>query len=110
MSKMSEMHQAIEELRSAAAGINAVAGWLFQQFSDDGESEHSPAKFEAKPQLKLEDVRAALADISRAGHTAEIRALLKRHGATQLSAVDPAESADLLLEAQSIGNEVDADG
>ena len=36
MSKMAEMAQTIEELRSAAASINAAADWLYQQFSGDG--------------------------------------------------------------------------
>ena len=35
MSKMAEMAQTIEELRSAAASINAAADWLYQQFSGD---------------------------------------------------------------------------
>jgi hypothetical protein len=33
MSKMAEMAQTIEDLRSAAASINAAADWLYQQFS-----------------------------------------------------------------------------
>jgi hypothetical protein len=33
MSKMAEMAQTIEELRRAAASINAAADWLYQQFS-----------------------------------------------------------------------------
>lgn len=35
MSKMAEMAQTIEELRTAAASINAAADWLYQQFSGD---------------------------------------------------------------------------
>ena len=88
MSKMAEMHETIEELRSAAASINAVADWLYQQFSGDNNSTleptKAPVKKETKPQLKLEDVRAVLAKKSRAGHTAEIRALLKKYGAAKL--------------------------
>jgi len=74
MSKMAEMAHTIEELRTAAASINAAADWLYQQFSgDDTEAQPAkPAKKEPKPQLKLEDVRAVLAEKSRAGHTAEV--------------------------------------
>ena len=81
MSKMAEMAQTIEDLRTAAASINAAADWLYQQFSgDDDETQatEAPAKKESKPELKLEDVRAVLAEKSRAGHTAEVRALLKK--------------------------------
>ena len=73
MSKMAEMHETIEELRSAAASINAVADWLYQQFSGDDNSQPEPTKAqvnkETNPQLKLEDVRAGLGEKSRAGHT-----------------------------------------
>ena len=52
MSKMAEMAQTIEELRSAAASINTAADWLYQQFSgDDTEAQpaDAPAKTEQKP-------------------------------------------------------------
>ncbi len=108
MSKMAEMAQTIEELRSAAASINAAADWLYQQFSGDDDTKHqnskSAAKEEPKPQLKLEDVRAVLAEKSRAGHTAEVRALLKKHGADKLSDIDPAKYEALLQDAEVIGN------
>lgn len=107
MSKMAEMAQTIEELRSAAASINAAADWLYQQFSGD-DTEAQPAKAtakkEPKPQLKLEDVRAVLAEKSRAGHTAEVRALLKKYGAAKLSEIDPANYEALLQDAEVIGN------
>lgn len=101
MSKMAEMAQTIEELRTAAASINAAADWLYQQFSGDDEA---PAKEETKPDLKLEDVRAVLAEKSRAGHTAEVRALLKKYGAAKLSEIDPANYEALLQDAEVIGN------
>lgn len=108
MSKMEEMAQTIEELRSTAASINAAADWLYQQFSGDDDSKQqvskSAAKKEAKPQLKLEDVRAVLAEKSRAGHTAEVRVLLKKHGADKLSEIDPAKYEALIKDAEVIGN------
>lgn len=108
MSKMAEMAQTIEELRSAAASINAAADWLYQQFSGDNDSEaqptEAPAKKKPKPQLKLEDLRAVLAEKSRAGHTAEVRALLKKHGVDKLSEIDPAKYEALLQDAEVIGN------
>ena len=54
---------------------------------------------EEKP-LTLEEVRAVLAEKSRAGHTAEVKELLARHGADKLSEIDPAEYAVLLAEAE----------
>ena len=54
MSKMAEMAQTIEDLRTAAASINAAADWLYQQFSgDDNEAQatEAPTKKEPKPEL-----------------------------------------------------------
>ena len=50
--------------------------------------------------MKLEDVRAVLADKSRKGHTAEVKALLVKHGADKLSDVAPEEYASLLAEVE----------
>ena len=54
----------------------------------------------AEPQLTLEQVRAVLAEKSRNGHTAEIRTLLQKYGATKLSMVDPVHYKALLAEAE----------
>lgn len=107
MSKMAEMAQTIEELRTAAASINAAADWLYQQFSgDDDEAKvtEAPAKKKPKLELKLEDIRAVLAEKSRAGHTAEVRALLKKYGAAKLSEINPANYEALMKDAEVIGN------
>lgn len=108
MSKMAEIAQTIEELRTAAASINAAADWLYQQFSSDGDevqATEAPTKKEPKPEIKLEDVRVVLAEKSRAGHTAEIRALLKKHGAAKLSEIDSANYEALLQDAEVIGDD-----
>jgi hypothetical protein len=52
--------------------------------------------------VPLEKVRAVLADKSRLGHTAEVKALLQKHGAVKLSEVDPAKYATLLAEAEAL--------
>ena len=102
MSKMNDMSMTIEELRNAAAAINDAANWLAQLFgrtSETAEKAEAPAA-PAKPVLSLEEVRAVLADKSRAGHTAEIRELLKKYGASKLSLVDPKHYEALLREAE----------
>ncbi len=96
MSKMSEMAATIEELRNAAAAINEAASWLAEQFSGNDEPE-APVK---EPPLTLETVRAVLADKSRNGHTAEVRSLLQKYGASKLSEIDPANYKALLADAE----------
>lgn len=56
---------------------------------------------EEKP-LTLEDVRPILAEKSRAGHTAAIRDLLKKHGAPNLSGIDPSEYRALLADVEAL--------
>ena len=52
----------------------------------------------------LDEVRAALAEKSRAGYTADVKALIAKYGADKLSDVDPANYAALLKDAEVIGN------
>ena len=101
MSKMSDIAMVIEELRNAAATIKDTADWLAGQFVDSEEtSSVEKEKEDNKPTLTLEKVRAVLAEKSRNGHTAEIRSLLEKYGATKLSAVDPKHYEALLKDAE----------
>ena len=102
MSKTNDMAMTIEELRNAAVAINDAANWLAQQFGGSPETTEKvkTTATSAKPALTLEEVRAVLADKSRAGHTAEIRELLKKYGASKLSLVDPKHYEALLREAE----------
>jgi hypothetical protein len=104
MSKMSDMTMAIEELRSAAAAINDTANWLAQQFSGAEEAPVEAAPVQQEPAVTLEQVRAVLAEKSRAGHTAAVRELLQKHGASKLSQIDPQHFAALLSEAEVLGD------
>ncbi|MBS4022075.1 MAG: DNA ligase [Dethiobacter sp.] len=105
MGKMSELDLCVDELRNAAQSLNSVADSLTALFSGN-QSEvtiQSDSKPTSKP-LTLEEVRALLAEKSRNGHTAKIRELLERHGATKLSEIDPQKYAALLAEAEVLGN------
>lgn len=114
MSKMKLLLDVVSDLRSLADSLQAVADAVAQggQEQPDQTTEERPAqepeketaakkeeKAEPKP-LSLEQVRAALAEKSRAGHTAEVKALLIKHGADKLSDIDPAEYPALLAEAE----------
>lgn len=114
MSKMKLLLDVVSDLRSLADSLQAVADAVAQggQEQPDQTTEEKPAqkpekknvakqveKAEPKP-LTLEQVRAVLAEKSRAGHTAEVRALLLKHGADKLSEVDPVEYPALLADAE----------
>ena len=111
MGKMNELSQAIDELRRCGDALIGVADSLRGLFSgNDAEAEAQPTVEAAKPALTLEQVRAALAEKSRGGYTAQVRELLVKHGAAKLSAIDPTEFESLLSEAATIGRGENADG
>lgn len=102
MGKTSEMATAIEELRNAAAAIKNTADWLAQYFNNPDEPEQE--KQDHVHTFTLEEVRAKLANKSRQGYTAEVKALLVKYGADKLSAIDPAKYGELMAEAEVLGN------
>ena len=108
MGKMSELDLCVGELRNAAQSLNSVADNLTALFgSKQSEASAQPEQKTAAPKTKaltLEEVRAVLAEKSRNGHTAKVRELLEKHGASKLSEIDPAKYATLLAEAEVLGD------
>lgn len=120
MSKVSELSMLALELKKCGEALIGISEGLADIFSST-EEEKQPAKKtapkkkaaeEPKPEsqpkeekpLTLEDVRAVCADKSRKGFTAEVKAVLTKHGADKLSEVDPAEYKALLVEVEVLGN------
>ena len=61
-------------------------------------------KSEPTTNIKLEDVRKELAEISKEGKTAEMKALLSKYGAKRLSDVNAKDYAEILTAAKGIAN------
>ena len=91
----------IHILRTAAAAINDAADTLSEMFS--GETAEAPAK-PTEPVPTKEDVRAILAEMSSRGFTAQVKELLRQHGAATLSGIDPTEYAALIKDAEGLEN------
>ena len=107
MSKMNDMAQTIKTLRNVAAALTDAANSLAEAVTGESAAEQSdkptvPA--DPKPTLTLEQVRAVLADKSRHGYTADVKALLRQHGADKLSDIAASEYEALLTEAEALGN------
>lgn len=122
MGKVKLLLDVISDLRSLADSLQAVADAVAdgsaaaaemstpQEQAAEKSSKMAAKKNIAKkaavkqePQeklLTLEEVRMVLAEKSRAGHTAEVRALLVKHGAEKLSDIDPARYPALLADAE----------
>lgn len=105
MGKMNELSQLVNELNKCGETLISISEALASMFSTQDEA--PPAKKTEKPKKKaitLEQVRAVLAEKSRAGHTAQVRELLEKYGAAKLSAIDPSQYPSLLAEAEVLGN------
>lgn len=101
MDKTSDMALTIEELRSAVTAINEVANRMVRAFGNEAFAEGAPT---VKPTMKLEEVRAVLAEKSRKGYTAQIHSLLQKYGVEKLSQLDPTKYAALLADAEVLGD------
>lgn len=106
MSRMNEMPSCIADLKAAAAALLSAAETLTALCTNDEPAADKPAP----KNITKEEVRAELASKTASGYGTQVRALLKKYGAAQLSAVNPENYSDLLLDAQAIGSEVGADG
>lgn len=126
MSKMSQLAAELDELRHCGEILIGISDTLREMFSGGEETpevQETPAEkpkgkakaaktapskepeklAEPEKQLTLADVRAVLAEKSRAGFTEEVKALIVKHGAGRLSEVPETEYAALLADAEVLG-------
>lgn len=106
MSKIKLLLDVVSDMRSLADSIEAIAGAIA---NNEPSQKDEPAKKQeaSKPKDKkvtLEEVRGVLAKKSQAGLTAEVRGLIEKYGGDKLSEVDPSHYADLLADAEVLGN------
>ena len=87
-------------LLAAALTITSADGTALMVRGADFSSE--PVQ-EEKP-VDRSAVRAKLAELTRLGFSDEVKALLQKHGAERLSAVDDAEFPALMKEAEALGS------
>lgn len=118
MGKMNELSMLTEELRKCGETLIGISEELTSMFGGSAEEKQPVKKAAAKKKdadapkpevpekkpLTLEDVRAVCADKSRKGFTADVKAILTKHGADKLSDVNPAEYKALLAEVEVLGN------
>lgn len=118
MSKVSELSMLVDELKKCGETLVGISEELSDMFSSTEEEKQPAKKTAAKKKtaeepkadvpkekaLTLEDVRAVCADKSRKGFTAQVKAILTKHGADKLSEVDPAEYKALLAEVEVLEN------
>ena len=96
----------IERMSRLVEDMAAIAGILDQALTPDGTAPDKAAEAPAKAPEKeytYEEARAVLAEKSRTGFRAEVKAILTKHGVAQLSDVkDPSVFAAIVAEAEEI--------
>ena len=95
----------VEGLTKLVDGATSLIAFLQQQTTPpEGETPDVSAEVPAK-EYTYEEARAVLAEKSRTGFRAEVKAILTKHGVKQLSEVtDPKVLAEMVSEAEAIGN------
>ena len=92
--KLSEILSTVSEIITT---INDIVGTIESAFSSSPEIPK-----EDKKSVTLEEVRAVLAEKSRAGKTAEVKGLLTKFGVNKLSELDASKYDELLKETEGI--------
>ena len=91
----------VEDIRSLADSVQAVCTVVTDSLpAENKEVPKLPEKETPAQTISLEQVRGVLADKSRSGHTAEVRAIIQKYGADRLSDIDPKHYAAVLKEAE----------
>ena len=108
MDKMFELINSLNALTKAVEGLTS-------EYLDTFEEIYSPEMDEPKEESKEQptpeqqtvtfvELRSRLSEISRNGHTAEVKELLRKFGADKLSDVAESDYTALLAEAEVIAN------
>lgn len=107
MDKMFELINSLNALTKAVEGLTAK---ITSEYLDTFEEIYSPETDEPKEESKEQqtvtfvELRSRLSEISRNGHTAEVKELLRKFGADKLSDVAESDYTALLAEAEVIAN------
>lgn len=105
MSNTKRYIETIDALRECSQTLCEIAGDLERWFGSPAQ-DALPAEpdVQAQPKLEavptLEEVRAVLAEKTRAGLTDQVRGLIEKYGAERLSEVNPKDYLALLKDAE----------
>ena len=91
-----------KNLHSLADSVQAVCTLVTDGLQDVKEVPAPKTEAKKTPAVTLEKVRGILADKSRAGHTAEVRAIITKYGAEKLSEINPANYEAVMKEAEEL--------
>jgi len=96
VSKIKLLLDVVENLHSLADSIHAIANAVMENDTEDTEPE--------APTVTEQQVRDVLVRKSQDGFKDECRALILKYGATNVTNLSPQHYAEVLKEAEAIGN------
>lgn len=94
------LQKVADDLRTLADSVQAVCA----VYADSPQEQPKEPPAKKKQTIPLEKVRGVLAEKSRDGYTAEVRAIIQSFGAERLSEIDPANYEAVLKKAEVLGN------
>jgi len=100
VSKIKLLLDVVSDMRSLADSIQAVADAMMESESDTD----TEVVVSETPNITEQQVRDVLVRKSQDGYKEECRALIVKYGATNVTNLDPQHYADVLREAEAIGN------
>ncbi len=107
--KLRDMMGIIDSLAECGKTLISSGKTLREYFSEPEETKPAPkktAKKDLKPEpektISKEDVRKVLAEASQSGHRNEVIALLKKHGADNITTLKPELYETIIKEAEGL--------
>lgn len=114
---MDKMFELINALNALTKAVGALTEKITSEYLNTFETIYDPAEDEPKaaevpkeqlaPEQKTETVtfvqlRSRMSEISRAGHTQEVKELIAKYGASKLSDIAESDYAAVLAEAEGL--------
>ena len=105
MTAVEALRHAGDAMKSAGEALEKIAD-LFEQRLDTEKPESAPAETTPEPESKVTkaDVKALCVGKSRTGHTDEVKALLTKYGAKNITGLKDDQLESFYHEAEVIGN------
>lgn len=113
---MDKMFELINSLNALTKAVTALTEKITSEYLNTFETIYDPAKDEPQEEAPKEqptpelqtvtfvELRSRLSEVSRNGHTAEVKELLRKFGVDKLSDVAESDYTALLAEAEVIAN------
>lgn len=108
MSKIKLLLNVVEDMRSLADSIQAVADAMTQS---EAQPDTAPKAAEtpkpvskAEKKVTIEEVRAVLLPLNQDGYGEQIRAIFKKYGAEKLSGIAESDYAAVIRDAEELNN------